>query len=602
MLNYKGSCKRIDLIFRAKYPYYVTELYKISDLEYQIFLNEEVDDFLSLEKEYDNSIRFITSPVQLVNKRPSRFIEKVDPIDDSILGANYEGLPFTRFQLINHIECLYPNVLVSKIDTDHDKKVIHYSVNDEMYSGSIDELRETLMEASSPYDYRLKFSQEKKEPAKPTNIFEVVASSTLKNFDPGYLERDERLWFDNASNIYSGGFSKKDLFFFDEQTSKCLLDFSVFSNVNLRNHLLLYDEVFCILPLTEKMNDFLEKQKLSKDDLLYLIEQGRLKIVNTQPEFRLDHAFLKECYQTKSESVISRRALAALSAIDIVETQKNYIFKDIDFIRDIDPLLSNLSTECGQKPDFLKRILTWPTSALRNSFDALNSTATKSIPSFGVNQTITSHMSEETKKRCELEFLSSSEAIHISHSLDATYYPFFEESSGFSDQQIAILMANSLNFYKLSNMQYLGEEQSMFNPELTRNISVELLSVFDVNDYISISEYLNEIENPLSRKCLNRLFTELSSLPREERDVRIREYNEQVEKALRGKAVARNAVDLSVDGAGLFVPFISTGIKAAGWLGAKAQKKYPLLQEISNYISDKAHSSNVLKRELHGRS
>ena len=112
MLNYEGSCKRIDLIFRAKYPFYSTELYKISDVEYQIFIKENIDDFDSLKEEYDHSIRFITSPVYLVKSRPEEYISPVKYIDDNSLASNYEGLPYTSFQLCNHIECQHPNLKV----------------------------------------------------------------------------------------------------------------------------------------------------------------------------------------------------------------------------------------------------------------------------------------------------------------------------------------------------------------------------------------------------------------------------------------------------------------------------------------------------------
>ena len=598
MLNYEGSCKRIDLIFRSKYPFYSTELYKINDYDYQIFLNEKVDDFDSLLKEYDNSIRFITSPVHLVNKRPDSYLKAIDQIDDSSLAANYEGIPFTLFQLTNHIECQHPNLTVCKIKSDHNNRVIKYFININEFSGAIDKVKETLTEVSPPYGFELTFTDEPKKKLNPPSIFEIVPASSLKNFDPGYLERDERLWFESVNSIYSGDFLKNDLYFYDEKKSKCLLDLSVFSNVNLRNHLLLYDEIFCIFPLFEKMNEFLKDQKLSKDDLIYLISQGRLKVVNTQPEARLDHDFLKECYKTNPDSIVSRRALAMLSAIDIVDIHRNYIFNDMDFIRDIDPILSKISLSNGQASDFLKRILTWPTSAYRSSFDALNGSSTKAIPSFGVNQTITMSMPENVKNKCELEFLTSSEAIHISHALDATYFPYFEKKTGFTDQPFSILMANSLNFYKLSNIQYLSEEQEIFNPERQRNLSMELLSIFDVNDYISISEYLKEIENPLSRMCLNKLFSELSNLPVDERDKIIRSYNEQVEKVLSGKLVAKKVVDLGVDTAGLFIPFLSTGAKAAGWVSKKAKEKVPLFKEITDFVADKAHSANVVKKEV----
>jgi hypothetical protein len=207
-------------------------------------------------------------------------------------------------------------------------------------------------------------------------------------------------------------------------------------------------------------------------------------------------------------------------------------------------------------------------------------------------------MTENLKNKFELEFLTSSEAIHISHALDATYFPYFEKNSGFSDQPFSILMANILNFYKLASLPYLKDNQDVFNPEETRNKSLELLSVFDVNDYIPISEYLEVTEQPLSRECLNRLFSELSKLPINERDEKIRIYNGQVQSLLRRKTIAIGALDLSVDTAGIFIPYFSTGAKAAGWLSKKAQERVPIFKEMANYVSDRAHSNNIVKKEV----
>lgn len=601
-MNFEGDCKRIDLNLRSRYPYLDTGIYKINEDLFHIYVDVSFGDFRKLQAEFDNSIKFLSTPVLLVQEIPNDYEKHIDAIADSQLANNYEGLSFTRSGLINHIECQHPNLFICNYDEDHKNKTLNIHVNIDGYEGTKDDVDYALKQLGLAYETKVHLSNEPKLKLKNTDVFELVSSSSLKELDPGYMDRDQSLWFDNVEEIYRGNMKKSDLFFYDDAKSKCLLDFTVFTNTNIRNHLLLYDVVFCILPLSKDMNDFLVDQKLSRDDMLYLIEIGRLKIVNKQPEFRLDHSFIKECYQVCSESVISRRAVAALSAMDIVETESKFVLRDPDFIKDIRPLLFEYGELNSLPEGYLERLLTWPKSALRSSFDALNTYGTAAIPSFGVNKIITGGFSEKLKKHCELEFQVSSESIHIAHALDATYFPYYEKSGGFSEHPFSILMANGLNFYKLSNLEYIPKDLgSTFNPESCRNRSLELLSIFDIDEYVSLPEFIQGVENSRFRKQLNNLFSDLSTMPKDDRDERIKLYNSKVSEALLGKAVTNNALDLSVDAIGLFVPFLGTGSKVFRWFGRITKNKFELAQEISAYVEDKAANAsdlNVIEKNV----
>lgn len=72
------------------------------------------------------------------------------------------------------------------------------------------------------------------------------------------------------------------------------------------------------------MKSMLSLQKLVTDDLLYLVQVGRIIFINFQPESILDYGFLNEIYQENNNAVVGRRALSTLNLIDIVEIKITY--------------------------------------------------------------------------------------------------------------------------------------------------------------------------------------------------------------------------------------------------------------------------------------
>ena len=86
-------------------------------------------------------------------------------------------------------------------------------------------------------------------------------------------------WLDNAERIYAGDFKRSELIFFRSNTTKCFFDFSVFDNINIRNALLLYDTVYIAPPLSDKMDEFLMKQKMTFEELVELVEMGKVVLL-----------------------------------------------------------------------------------------------------------------------------------------------------------------------------------------------------------------------------------------------------------------------------------------------------------------------------------
>lgn len=550
--DYMGQVRRIDLFLRTKYPLLLTRIFKKSPVEFEIYVDSYFADFEAFAKEFASSIKFITVPVKVVNAIPSTQAIEISSIPDSDIPSDFEGLPFTVFELINHVQASHPEIRVSTVVEDFENHMFTVQLK-----GTVDtKIKDGVLSTISKYKFPMQVKVgdggvevASKYPDNP--VFYINSSQDFSMLDLPFLRRDEQIWFDNLSRIYDGTFTKKDLFFYDKEEKSCFIDFSAFPNINIRNHLLLYDTIYCTLPLMGGLGKFFEQQQVTRKEFLYLVSRNRLKVLVSQPEIRHEYDFFRDIYHTNPNSIASRRALAALCAIDIVSINKDYIFNDDKVAPFVKPLAHVLSELTKKDINSIIHLLLWPRIALRTSFDALDSASTKGLSNYGVNQTLRNSFPADTKNIYEFEFAVHSEAIHIAHALDATYFPFTPDASGYTDRPYAQTMGSLLNFYKCFKKDTLGEYLELSHEKETSVNLLEPVKIFDIDTYLSVDEFEKETANHFIRREFRSLFGELSSLGEAERTTRIKEYNKSVEAYLKNNIFKNAAFDLGTEATGL---------------------------------------------------
>lgn len=603
------SSRRCDVMFRSKYPYYQTRLFQVTKYEFELFVTNTVDDFTALEEEFDSKICFIFVPIKLVQKIPEEYEREIPVIQDTDLSKNLAGLPLRITDIQQHIEAKYKDIVITKISDSSRTPKVFVQLEGNVRPKKIQEIQETIEKFGGYYEVEVvdggSFEKSSSStPKKPYNsseseVFTLTPSSHYKKLGCHFLERDEQLWFTKVDEIYSGQYVKDDLFFIDRSKTSCIVNFSKFQNVNLRNHLLLYDVVYIVLPLRESMSNFFNTQKIRRDDLITLVAKGRVVILNMQPENRLDYGYLNEIYQESPRGIVSRRALSALLAMDLVEINKSYMFSDPEIERLGLGLINEISSLNKVSPKVISDFLFWPKAALRNSIDTLNFSGPMRTASFGINNPITNSFPDnEKKKGMEFEFMMNSDQVHIANALDATYFPFFIDSERYTDQPFAQVMGSALNFYKRLNPNLMSD---FFNTERytsQTNLSLDLISIFEVNDFNSISEFEAEISSSVVRNGLNTLFVELSALNEAERKECIEGYNKHVEAELSVKRQQSHALDLTENAAGLVFPFLGTVKRYSKSAANLFKDKYPTIQAASEYIEDKCSPANQHEKHV----
>ena len=102
------------------------------------------------------------------------------------------------------------------------------------------------------------------------------------------------------------------------------MDCSVSEGLDIRNALFLYDTVYLGMPMEKYLDSFLSYQRMTRKELIELVDMGKVVIVLIGAEKRYDAALLNEAYQATSLGVVGRRGANILMASYFSDLEKRY--------------------------------------------------------------------------------------------------------------------------------------------------------------------------------------------------------------------------------------------------------------------------------------
>ena len=221
---------------------------------------------------------------------------------------------------------------------------------------------------SLPVAFKIAVSSDQQTDATKINDDPMyIWASGLRPNAPSFVEKDEEFWFDNIHDISANKIPIDRFPGMLDGMFRCYIDLTLGEqHINLRQALLLYDEVWCSLPLQKAHESFLEQQGLNDADLLHAVEYGRLRFVTTQPEERLRIPFLEEVHERKSTAILGRRTTAALLAADVSWTAEMSFLSDASVVSAMVELGNLVSEVEGvARPTVLRGFL-WPLASRRD--------------------------------------------------------------------------------------------------------------------------------------------------------------------------------------------------------------------------------------------
>ena len=303
-----GYARRIDAMLRARYPHLQTQLFEVVKDKFQIVFDSDLLDADSISEEFDNSIRFLTVNVTLSNTPPNALIREITLLSDEDAMGNMIGLALRRIDLVNLLMSRFPNAGVVDVQEKPDNYSASIVVKNDLSTADQANLLKFIDELSLPIVFTIEVSS-----AQHRDVKQIVDdpmfiwASKLRPNAPPYTQLDEEFWFDNIHDIAANKMPVHRFPGMRKNAFRCYLDLSLGQQqINLRQALLLYDEVWCSLPLRENHEHFLSQQRLTEEDLLTAVESGRLRFVTTQPEERLSLPFLERVFDRESTAMFGQ--------------------------------------------------------------------------------------------------------------------------------------------------------------------------------------------------------------------------------------------------------------------------------------------------------
>lgn len=613
--------QRVDLNLRSKYPHFKTSIYKIHNHQYEIYVENAKTDFKIISNEFNRKIRFLTSPVKITQKIPSNYEKAIPSLPDTKIADSYAGMPFTAGEMKKLLNFKFPNYnILTVAGVDKDRKIKVY-----IESSSKKEINDVQLFCDSikaPVPFKIindintinliKENKRKRESEEKENprlkeisnqfnnpVLNLIPTRNLSNV-LDIEKHDEEFWFSKVSSIYNGEIKRNDLIKNCSNKLSCFIDYCSFSNINIRNGVLLYDKVYIDLPFEKNKKFFFESQKINENDFLSLIQSGKLSVVLTQPSTRYDYGFLKELNALNSNAILSRRKIAAIILADFIEILDSYFIKKMDLNYQIENISLLMAEMTNVNSKTFYSFLTWPYRAVRDSFHFFTFNSTKRIPSVGINSVIEELLPNKKYKDLELEFSVNSENVHISHALNAVFYPSFNNND-YSNRPFASLMGNILNLYSNSSIEKLKNYVDTREKIVNKAIKIDPINLIEINEFWSIDEIDEFAKSFYTPTKLNSILSYLSEFDDQERNYKINEYNKEIKKILNKSRKTRFALDCGVtigsDIAGFWVPFLGSGIKALEIAGKKignTKEVHKIIDKIETLI----YKSNEDKKNI----
>lgn len=538
MYNCENEIRRTDLALRCAYPELETAIYKINPVEYVIHCMEFQGDFAKLSEEFNNEIRHIASPVKLSESAPVNFEKKLLPISFENPVDEFRASVDTETEVRGLVEAKFCDVEIVRI-IHHTG--MNYSIDITVGSDTTDEKIREMKKFLCPVlgadsiciskndresiDKRVEKEQvsEKHDPL--LRMLEVRGLGYHKDLNCSAVEAD--YWFSNAEAIYENRITRAEIPFYRAEQKNCFMDCSLQSNFDIRKALFLYETVYIGMPLENHLDRFLQYQRMTKKELVELIDMGKVVLVLTNLESRYDKKLLNEAYSANPLGVIGRRGVNVLVASYLSELEKRYIQNYPEVYKMSRELYRQGRGAGDKKLLHMADVISFPLRAKAQSFRYLNTDGLFSLSAYGVNTLISSaldtKLDNEKKAWLDLCVLSGAEQIHLAMAINATYFPIQWQNGSNDYLNSDFQMVDIMD--KLLSMYWYGKDQISFIQQARDIKGMELLELFECEKSLSVHDVANSADEWNTPLLFGRILDGIAKLPLEKQNEKIREYN-----------------------------------------------------------------------------
>lgn len=560
MYRADDEIRRTDLNLRCLYPELETEIYKIDPFQYVICCTGYTGDFNELSEIFRQSVRMIASPVSLVQTAPEEFLEKLAPIPLGDPVAGFRASAVTEPEVMALAEAKYPDTEIVEIrhhpgaDYTVDIFVGPETPTERMmemktFLGTVLGTDTVRVERQEPDQKGIDRKSEEGQTAK-NPMLQFMDNSRLgyhKELSCSAAEAD--YWFSNAEAIYQNRISRPELPFFRDRQKNCFIDCSVNSPIDIRNALFLYETVYLGVPMKKYLDAFLAGQRMTRKELLELVDMGKAVLVQTGAEEGYDEKLLNEAYGLTPFGVVGRRGVNILIASYLSELEKRYSDHFTEAYGLSKELYRRARKDSDQTVLLAADLMSYPLRAKAQSFVYLNNDGLLSLTGFGVNTLVQDMLSwqleERPKENLEILLTAGAGPLHLAMALNAAYFPspMWENSENGRNPgvKLADMMENMLSHY------WYGEDQMSFLQKSRSTGGVDQLKLFECESSLSVLEVAKNADDWNTPVRFGDILDGIAKLPVEKQNEKIKEYNHLLLELIRQPDRA-SAVDMILTG------------------------------------------------------
>ncbi len=215
--NY-GLVRKTDLNLRAKYPELKTLIHQTSDGSFVIYIKNRKVDFVTIEEEFEKSIKPIFLPVKISKRKPKYKTKLVPSLEDRDIPKGLQGVLMPMARWADILMSKFPNVNFYKIIDEPGILNIHIAnywieqdrTRKKQFLTRLEEekLVNFLKKYQSGLEFRIHIDELESPPTQKNGFSKdetsVYYCSTIVRNKPKYIQRDESIWYDNINAIYEG--------------------------------------------------------------------------------------------------------------------------------------------------------------------------------------------------------------------------------------------------------------------------------------------------------------------------------------------------------------------------------------------------------------
>lgn len=497
-----------------------------------------------LENWFRNN-KILTSPIKLSNKIPNGAFKVQARTQSEIISQSGEAknLRMFRTDLIWQLGREFPEFTIQ--DTHREPGVIELSFKHPLTNDQKTRLEKALTQIAIPANYRIS-----DDPSLDVDSFEFRYKDGMGDIDlipskfirfpiskklHNLWEKDEDLWLSNRHLLLSGKVHEKNDFL-DSSLQKrdfCIIDASVFPNINLRNYFTIYKRVLMVMPIGERLPEIIKSFSVTESELVLLAKEGKLVFLLPQSLDRYDQKLLSDIAEANPSSLIFSRKISALS---IIENHKRFPLLYTNLTIDEKSQILSVFHEASisTSNDSLKNIIQatqrslsriWLSNGLINFRGAMGTPVTSLASLFADTLTTTS------LKKFDFEFMVSAFLVDIGAAFNGPIFP---------------VEAENYSQYPFSQMLAAGYSTFSSAPIIasTQNLDLIFSELFTLNNNQPILDFINGFEIADIMRLRELIYNvDKLNLGKEELKQRIEAFNKEI-KRVEGHNERLNSFDL----------------------------------------------------------